>query len=212
MNSFSIAFDNFKRNIKVYSLYIMSMIFSVLVFYNFVALKYNPDFQKANEMHDTIKGVSISVSYLLLLFIIFFIWFSSSFFLNQRKKEIGIYAFMGVTNAQIALIYSIELVFMGITATAVGLILGVVFCKLFIMMLAKVAILNMKIGFFISTKAVVETAVTFLVIFFINAVLGYINISRSKLIDLFNATKREERLPSVNYVKGLLSIIFIFVG
>lgn len=212
MNSFSIAFDNFKRNIKVYSLYIMSMIFSVLVFYNFVALKYNPDFQNANETSNYIKGVSSSVSYLLLLFIIFFIWFSSSFFLNQRKKEIGIYAFMGVSNTQIALIYSIELIFMGIAATAAGLLLGVIFCKLFLMMLAKVAILNMKIGFFISTKAIIETSITFFIIFFINAILGYINISRSKLIDLFNATKREEKLPKANYVKGLLSIIFIFVG
>ncbi|MGH4122731.1 MAG: FtsX-like permease family protein [Clostridium sp.] len=212
MNSFGIAFDNFKRNIKVYSLYIMSMIFSVLVFYNFVALTYNPDFQKANETTHYIKGTSIAVSYLLLLFIIFFIWFSSSFFLNQRKKEIGIYAFMGVSNTQIALIYSIELIFMGITATAAGLLLGIVFCKLFLMMLAKVAILNMTIGFFISTKAIIKTALTFFAVFFVNAVLGYINISRSKLIDLFNASKREERLPKVNYVKGLLSLICMSVG
>ncbi|MCB2360623.1 FtsX-like permease family protein [Clostridium estertheticum] len=212
MNSFSIAFDNFKRNIKVYSLYIMSMIFSVIVFYNFVALKYNPDFQKANETSSYIKGTSIAVSYLLLLFIIFFIWFSSSFFLKQRKREIGIYAFMGVSNTQIALIYSIELIFMGITATAVGLILGVVFCKLFLMMLAKVAILNMKIGFFISIKAIIQTTLAFFIIFFVNSVLGYINIVRSKLIDLINASKREERLPKVNYVKGLLSLICISVG
>ncbi|MBX4260833.1 ABC transporter permease [Clostridium estertheticum] len=212
MNSFSIAFDNFKRNIKVYSLYIMSMIFSVIVFYNFVALKYNPDFQKANETNSYIKGTSIAVSYLLLLFIIFFIWFSSSFFLNQRKREIGIYAFMGVSNTQIALIYSIELIFMGITATAVGLILGVVFCKLFLMMLAKVAILYMKIGFFISIKAIIQTTLAFFIIFFVNSVLGYINIVRSKLIDLINASKREERLPKVNYVKGLLSLICISVG
>ncbi|MBX4264340.1 FtsX-like permease family protein [Clostridium estertheticum] len=212
MNSFSIAFDNFKRNIKVYSLYIMSMIFSVIVFYNFVALKYNPDFQKANETNSYIKGTSIAVSYLLLLFIVFFIWFSSSFFLNQRKREIGIYAFMGVSNTQIALIYSIELIFMGITATAVGLILGVVFCKLFLMMLAKVAILNMKIGFFISIKAIIQTTLAFFIIFFVNSVLGYINIVRSKLLDLINASKREERLPKVNYVKGLLSLICISVG
>lgn len=212
MNSFSIAFDNFKRNIKVYSLYIMSMIFSVIVFYNFVALKYNPDFQKANETNSYIKGTSIAVSYLLLLFIIFFIWFSSSFFLKQRKREIGIYAFMGVSNSQIALIYSIELIFMGITATVIGLILGVVFCKLFLMMLAKVAILNMKIGFFISIKAIIQTTLAFFMIFFVNSVLGYINIVRSKLIDLINASKREERLPKVNYIKGLLSLICISVG
>lgn len=80
------------------------------------------------------------------------------------------------------------------------------------MMLAKVAILNMKISFFISSKAIIETTVAFFIIFFVNSVLGYINIVRSKLIDLLNASKREERLPKVNYIKGLLSLIFISVG
>lgn len=212
MNSFSIAFNNFKRNIKVYSLYIMSMIFSVLVFYNFVELKYNPDFKKAREATHYINDTSAAVSFLLLLFIIFFIWFASSFFLSQRKKEIGIYAFMGVTNSQIALIYAIELIFIGMTSIAAGLILGVIFCKLFLMMLAKVAILNMKINFFMSVDALIETALVFFIIFFINAVLGYINICRSKLIDLMNAAKKEERLPKVNYLKGILSIICILIG
>lgn len=58
--------------------------------------------------------------------------------------------------------------------------------------MSKVAILNMKISFFISVKAIIETTVAFFMIFFVNSVLGYINIVRSKLIDLLNASKREE--------------------
>lgn len=212
MNSFSLAFGNFKRNVKTYGLYIVSMIFSVLVYYNFISLKYNPDFQKAKGAYEYINGVSDVVSYLLLLFLIFFIWFSSSFFLNQRKKEIGIYAFMGVTNYQIGFIYGLEVIFIGFTAIIFGLLLGVIFCKLFLMMLAKAALLNMKIGFYVSYKALIQTAVTFFIIFFINSLLGYINIVRSKLIDLFNASKKEEQLPKVNYIKGLLSVIFIGTG
>lgn len=212
MNSFSLAFSNFKRNIKTYALYIISMIFSVLVYYNFISLKYNPDFQKAKGTFEYIRGVSDVVSYLLLLFLIFFIWFTSSFFLNQRKKEIGIYAFMGVTNYQIGLIYAAEVIFIGLTAIVFGLLLGVIFCRLFLMMLAKAAIMNMKIGFFISYKALIQTAVTFFIIFFINSLLGYINIVRSRLIDLFNASKREEQLPKVSYIKGLLSVICIGAG
>ncbi|BAH05367.1 FtsX-like permease family protein [Clostridium kluyveri] len=212
MNSLNMAFDNFRRNIKVYGLYVMSMIFSVFIYYNFIALKYNPDFEKAKEVTQYIKGTSTAVSYILLLFIIFFVWFSSSFFLNQRKREIGIYAFMGVTNSEIALIYSIEFIFIGITAIVLGLFLGIIFCKMFLMMLAKVAIMNMKIRFFISYKAMVETAVTFFIIFFVNSILGYINIIRTKLIDLLNASKKEESYPKVSYIKGILSLVCIGMG
>lgn len=190
----------------------MSMIFSVMVYYNFIELKYNPDFQKANLSNLYIDAMSKVVAYLLLAFIIFFIWFSSSFFLKQRKKEIGIYAFMGVTNYQIAYIYTIEVLLIGITAIIIGLSLGIIFCKLFLMLLAKVAILNMKINFFFSAKAAIETAVIFFTVFFVNSILGYINIVRSKLIDLFNASKREEQLPKLNYIKGILSVILLGIG
>ena len=209
MNSFSIAFSNFKRNIKTYGLYIFSMIFSVIVYYNFISLKYNPDFTKANQATEYIKYTSMAVSFLLVLFIVFFIWYSSSFFLNQRKKEIGIYAFMGVTNSEIGLIYSLEVLFIGIFSIAAGLLLGILFCKLFLMMLAKVALLNMTIRFFISVRGIIETAVTFFAIFAAVSLLGYINIVRSKLIDLFNASKREESIPKLSYIKVILSIILI---
>lgn len=209
MNSFSIAFSNFKRNIKTYGLYIFSMVFSVIVYYNFISLKYNPDFTKANQATEYIKYTSMAVAFLLLLFIVFFIWYSSSFFLNQRKREIGIYAFMGVTNSEIGLIYSLEVLFIGIFSITAGLILGILFCKLFLMMLAKVALLNMTIRFFISTRAIIETAVTFFAIFAVVSFLGYINIVRSKLIDLFNASKREESMPKLSYIKGILSIAMI---
>jgi putative ABC transport system permease protein len=82
MNYFSIAYSNFKRNVNTYRLYIMSMIFSVMVYYNFIELKYNPDFQKANMSNLYIDTMSKIVAYLLLAFIMFFIWFSSSFFLK----------------------------------------------------------------------------------------------------------------------------------
>lgn len=77
------------------------------------------------------------------------------------------------------------------------------------MMLAKVALLNMTIRFFISTRAIIETAVTFFAIFAVVSFLGYINIVRSKLIDLFNASKREESMPKLSYIKGILSIAMI---
>lgn len=209
MNSFSIAFSNFKRNIRIYGLYIFSMIFSVIIYYNFVSLKYNPDFIKANQVSDYIKYTSISVSFLLLLFIIFFIWYSSSFFQKQRKREIGIYAFMGVTNSEIGVIYSLEVLFIGTFSIIVGLVLGILFCKLFLMMLAKAALLNMTIRFFVSGRAIIETVLTFFAVFAAVSVFGYINIVKSKLIDLFSASKIEESLPKLSYMKGILSIAMI---
>lgn len=209
MNCFSMAYGNVKRNIKNYTLYIIAMIFSVVVYYNFLSIRYNKQLLEVQSLNIYVKSLSEAVIILLLLFLIFFIWFSNSLFLKQMKKEIGIYAFMGVSNSEIALMFSIEIFFVGILSIVLGLFLGVLFSKLFMMLLVKVSILNVKINFYFSFKALLEAAATFLVLFILTSIKGYIDVVRSKLIELFNASRKEEEAPKVNYFKGVLSIILI---
>ncbi len=209
MNSFKIAIINFKRNIKIYGLYFMTMAFSVATYYNFSSMRYNPQFLEAKEVMSYIDASSISASMLMILFFIFFIIYSGNFFLNQRKKEVGIYAFMGVDNYKIALIFASEGLLLGSMSLIIGLMAGIVFSRLFMMILAKVALLDIRIKFFLSPKVLVETTVIYLIILSFTFLKGYIDILRTELIDLMNTLKKEEELPKVNYGRGLASIVII---
>lgn len=80
MNSFKIAIINFKRNIRTYGLYLMAMIFSVATYYNFVSMRYNPQFLEAKEVSAYIESSSMAASMLMIIFLIFFIVYSSNFF------------------------------------------------------------------------------------------------------------------------------------
>jgi len=212
MSSFSIAYKNFRSNIKTYGLYLGAMILAVVVYYNFISLKYNPEVISLQEASSKLTTAANSTSIVLLIFLVFFIWYSSSFFLNQRKREIGIYTFMGIEKHKVASIFAIESFFLGLTAIIIGLAIGVILSKLFIMLLAKIALLNMTVGFFISFKGLLETTKAFIIVFTITAFKGYIDITRSKLIDLFNALKKEEQMPETNYIKGVLSLVLIGSG
>ncbi|SHH38753.1 FtsX-like permease family protein [Sporanaerobacter acetigenes] len=212
MSSFKIAIMNFKRNIKTYSLYLMAMIFSVAAYYNFLSMRYNPQFLEFKEVSTYVEGTSYTASMLMIMFLIFFIAYSSNFFLSQRKKEIGVYAFMGIDNYKIALIFASEGLLLGILSLAIGLIVGILFSKLFMMILAKVALLDMTIKFFISKKAIVGTIIAYSIILTITFLKGYFDIVRTNLIDLLNSLKKEEELPKVNYFKGIASIIIIGVA
>ncbi len=212
MSSFKIAIMNFKRNIKTYSLYLMAMIFSVAAYYNFLSMRYNPQFLEFKEVSTYVEGTSYMASMLMIMFLIFFIVYSSNFFLNQRKKEIGVYAFMGIDNYKIALIFASEGLLLGMLSLVIGLIVGILFSKLFMMILAKVALLDMTIKFFISKKAIVGTIIAYSIILIITFLKGYFDIVRTNLIDLLNSLKKEEELPKVNYFKGIASIIIIGVA
>ena len=212
MNSFKLTIINFKRNIKTYVMYLMAMIFSVATYYNFVSIRYNPQFLETKDMSIYVKSSSMTASLLMILFLIFFIMYSSNFFLNQRKKEIGIYAFMGIDNYKIAFIFASEGLLLGIMSLAIGLFLGILFNKLFLMLLAKAALLNMRIDFFISKNAIVETVIVYSIVLLIAFLKGYFDIIRTNLIDLMNTLKKTEEFPKVNYLKGFASLIIIGVA
>jgi len=116
---------------------------------------------------------------------------------------------MGIDNYKIAFMFASEGLLMGIMSLVIGLSLGILFSKLFLMLLAKVALLNMRINFFISVKAIVETVVAYLVILFITFLKGYIDVVRTNLIDLINTLKKSEELPKINYLKGIASLMVI---
>lgn len=212
MNCFKLAFSNFKRNAESYFLYIFAMIFSVVVYYNFASIKYNPQLIKVQSINQYVKPLAEVAIVIFVLFLLFFIWFSNSLFLKQRKREIGIYAFMGVDNSNIGKMFAAEILITGITSLLSGLLIGILLSKLFMMILSKISLLNVVIKFYISYKAIFETACVFLIIYILISLKGYIDIVKSKLIDLFNASKREEELPKINYVKGILSIIIVGAG
>ncbi|WP_077369607.1 FtsX-like permease family protein [Anaerosalibacter sp. Marseille-P3206] len=212
MNSFKIAIINFKRNIKTYGLYLMAMIFSVAAYYNFLSMRYNPQFLESKDVSIYIEGTSHIASMLMIMFLVFFIVYSSNFFLNQRKREIGVYAFMGIDNYKIAFIFASEGLLLGVLSLAIGLIIGILFSKLFMMILAKAALLDITIKFYLSKKAILGTVIAYSIILIITFLKGYLDIIRTNLIDLMNSLKKEEELPKVNYFKGIASIIIIGVA
>ncbi len=212
MKLFNIACNNLKYNIKSYFLFILALTFSVGIYYNFVSLKYNPEILKMkDESMYILEGSKFTLA-VLIVFLAGFFWYSSSFLLRQRKKEIGIYILSGIRKFQIGTILVIEGLFIGFIAVALGIITGTVFEKLFVMILNKIAVLEMRVKFSFSFNAVIETFLTFLFIMLVNSLFEYFIISKSKLIDLLNDSKKQEKVPKFNAFIAIIGFIILGTG
>lgn len=212
MNSFKIAKMNFKNNIRTYLLYIIAMVFAVSAYYNFWNLSLNPQVNASKEISMYIHATNGITIFFMIIFLIFFIMYSSNFFLNERKKEIGLYSLMGIDNSKLAFIFASEGLFLGALSIVIGLFIGILFSKLFMMILAKVAILNIVFKFNISLKAILITIFTFSIIFIITFIIGYFKIIRMNLIDLIHSGKTDEKAPKVKYFSGILSILILILA
>ncbi len=133
MGLFSIAFKNVKRNFKNYAMYLTSMIFSVLIYSMFKAIEYNDQIANVADGMKTVSKSFSGASVIIALFVFIFIWYSNSFFIKKRKKEIGLYSMLGIKKKNIAAMMFYETMTMGVIALAIGIFLGAFFSKGFIL-------------------------------------------------------------------------------
>lgn len=87
MTLFSLARKNIQRNLSNYFLYIASMVFSIVIYFTFVTLKYNDDLSALKQSSQQIKGLMSASSVVLLFFIVIFMAYSNSFFMKKRKRK-----------------------------------------------------------------------------------------------------------------------------
>ncbi|MDU6984153.1 MAG: ABC transporter permease [Terrisporobacter othiniensis] len=212
MNFFKLSFMNLRQNIKNYGMYIFSMIFSIVVFYNFVTLMFSEQFRQIQDLN-VVSTLAMVCAIVLFLFFIFFISYSSSFFIEQRKKEFGIYTFMGVDNNKIALLFAGEGLLIGIIALVGGIFGGVLTNKLFLMALAKISKVNTVMKFEISKESILITSLIFLGILICVFIKEYIALLRTDITKLINATNIYQSDNSKNKtLQGILGLIVIILA
>lgn len=212
MTLFNIALRNIKRNFNSYLIYFVSMVFSIMIFHVFTSIQYNEQVVSLQEVKSSIFVTFKTSSIIIALFAGIFIWYSNSFFIKKRKKEIALYSLMGVMKKQIGRMLFYENLLMGILALVTGIILGSLMSKLFVMLLLQLMGYSINVKFAILLKPIINTAIVFSILFLITSVHGYTIIYRFKLIDLFKAESIGETAPKASWIGALLSILLVVGG
>ncbi len=216
MGSIRLAFNNFKKSFRNYFSMILSLSFTIMILYNFVNLTYTETFKAFGEQNKNYIDIIIRVvSFVLICFMFFFIWYATNVFLTKRKKEIGIYVFMGLTNRKIAKIYAMETIITGTAALVLGILCGVVSTQLFQMVLFTISDISIDISFRFVWKPVIITAAIYVVIYTIFVIKGYVNIVRSSVLEMISAIRQNEYVKTNNWIlfgKAVLGITILLNG
>ena len=213
MTLFSLAKKNMRRNFSQYFLYMASMIFCIVIYFTFVTLKYNDTMAELASTSMKVEALMSGAAFILLFFVTIFIAYSNSFFMRKRKKEVALYSLLGVRKKQIGWMLFNENLIIGLFALIVGVALGFLLSKVFLTILIQLMGFETFASFTFSTKAAINTASVFLIIFLITSFQGYRLIYKFKLIDLFHASKKGEGIPKASFVMvfggvGLISFAY----
>src|SRR5690625_1334511 len=158
MNLFDLSWRNVKRNFRTYSIYLISIIIGVIIQFTFTSLMFNEDILAAVEHEDNFQiGIMVS-SVAVFLSIIFFILYANSFFMNQRKKEFGMYILYGMSERQIALMIFMETLILSTISIVSGILIGGLLSKLFGSLLMSLMQYDKVISFAFPIQAILSTA------------------------------------------------------
>ncbi|MDE6714712.1 MAG: ABC transporter permease, partial [Lachnospiraceae bacterium] len=208
MRMTKLAFLNFKSSAKNFLWLIVSLAFTVMIFLNFVNLIYSDALMELGEHNKNYVDIIIRVlCFILGVFSFFYIWYATNVFLTRRKKEIGIYIFMGLSGDKIGKMYMIESALTGFTALVLGLLFGTLTTGLFQMILLTALDMKMIIDFHVKLMPIVITGIVYAVIYSIFVWKGYWNIARSSVLDMISAAKRNEYVRQNSILLFLKTIL-----
>ncbi|RQW20253.1 ABC transporter permease [Bacillus sp. C1-1] len=207
-----IARKNMKRNVKSYSLYIGSSIFSIIVYFTFVTLRYNDEILAASEQSRQLSSLITASAFILMVFVAIFILYSNSFFIKKRKKEMALYALVGIRKKTIGWMLFLENMTIGILSLVIGVGLGFVLSQFFLFLLMALMGLDFTMSFSFSFEAVLHTVLVFFVLFLVTSFQGYRVIYQFALIDLFHAEKKGEALPRARLLSSIMGILLLTTG
>lgn len=209
---FNLAIKNIKKNIKDYRIYFMSIAFNIMIFYIFISIKNNEQVNYFLKGDIKTKILFDLASLVILFFSLMFISYCSNFFLKKRKKEIALYSILGLKKSQISKMLFCEQFILGNISLLIGLALGSIFLKFFIMMLIKIIKAKMIINMSFSINAIFQTVLVFEVLFLVVSIIAYFTIYRYKLVDLFKADKVSEKIQKDSKILAFISLLLIGVG
>lgn len=199
-----LALRNMRRSIKDYTIYFVTLIIAVVIFYAFNSITDQHIMQEINEssytnileVMDLMMGMFSLVVALVLGFLIIY---ANQILVRRRKMEFGIYFTLGMKPGQVSRMLLYETVLVGLISLVLGLLLGIIVSQLLSFATAALFGVSMpQYQFDFSPDAFVATLLAFLVIYVIVSVFNVIIIHRCKLIDLINASKSSQKVAIRN--------------
>lgn len=206
-----LAITNIKNNRQFYFPYLLTGIITVAMFYIMCALESNPGIQSMPGAKDLGLILRLGIG-VIGIFAVIFLFYTNSFIIKRRKKELGIYNILGMEKRHIAKILSKEAFFTAIIAIGGGLVTGVLFHKLACMLLYRMIGFNGGITFSFSKKVVMITAILFAIVYLLTYIYDLFQVQLANPIELLQSGNKGEREPKTKAIMAVLGVLFLGTG
>lgn len=205
MLELKLGWQSLRNNKQLYLPFTLATSLLIGVFYIFQAIINNDSLAKiptASAINSIMQVALVFTS----LIIVVFMFYINNIVAKQRNKELGLYSMLGMTKANLFfLVLGVDVCLFGFSLV-LGLLIGLSFIKF--VLLAFVKLLDLKLVHLtvFSGQALLLTVAFFLAIFMALLLVDLAKLSQVRPVELWNATKKGERLPKNSWFTKVLGL------
>lgn len=200
-----LAFTNIKNNGSLYLPYIISGIVTVAMFYIMMFLNNSKGLEKIYESSYLTSIMALGVG-IIAVFSYIFIFYTNSFIIKRRKKEIGVYNILGMEKRHIAKVMGIETVTVALIAIIGGIVTGMLFSKLSILLLYKILAVKETVKFEINFSTIINTLIVFGILYALTLIYNMMQIKLANPIELLRGGNVGEKEPKSKWLMAIIAV------
>ena len=204
MDFSSLIKKNIKHNIRNYTAFLFGNIIIQCILLMFFTLAFSSEFEKIPSS-SAIKSDFNLILTGMILFSIFFVLYTAVTFTKYRGREFGVYYTMGLTSKQIIKILSYENIIISFASFIIGTITGVLFSKLFFMIISSILKTSEYTDFF-NIKAVVIVFLISIAIFLISTLYQLYYIRKTPIVEILKS-KAKKDIGKTSFITGIISLV-----
>lgn len=204
MNNFiyeKLAVTNLKNNRKTYIPYIFTGVLTVMMFYIIDALS-----RGKGITQDTLKICLQYATGVIVVFAVIFLFYTNSFLIKRRKKEIGVYNILGMGKRHIARMMAVETILTAGISILGGLVFGIIFGKLMYLLLLKILHNSVDMQFSVNGTAIVQTVILFAGIFLLTYLYNILQIQLVNPVELLHGGNQGEKEPKSRWLLVIIGV------
>ena len=208
---FKLAKTNLSNNKPFYIPYIISSIITVAMLYMMSFLSDNKGLNKIMGADSLAIIFRLGVG-IIVIFSYIFLFYTNSFIIKRRKKEIGVYNILGIEKRHLSKVLFVETIYSAIISLVCGIIVGIAFSKFILMVLYGIIGIHKTVEFFVNIHGIILCVVSFGILFLLTFLYNFMQIKLANPIELLRGTSVGEREPKTKILMTIIGVVCLAIA
>lgn len=208
---FKLAKTNLSNNKPFYIPYIISSIITVAMLYMMSFLIDNKGLNKIMGADSLATIFRLGVG-IIVIFSYIFLFYTNSFIIKRRKKEIGVYNILGMEKRHLSKVLFVETIYSAIISLVCGIIVGIAFSKFILMVLYGIIGIHKTVEFFVNIHGIILCVVSFGILFLLTFLYNFMQIKLANPIELLRGTNVGEREPKTKIFMTIVGVVCLAIA